>query len=378
MTKSSKIILAMVLVIAIALAFGGGFFAGQYTSPSPENGLSIVEEAWNHLKTDYVEPSKLASENITRGAIEGIIAALDDPHMSYISAKDMDIVKSNFEGSFEGIGAVVSIREDKLTIVSPIKGTPAEAAGIRAGDVILEINGESTEGMSVDIAVGKIRGAAGTVVSLLVLHEDAAEPVVIEITRAVVEMDSVYFEMRGDIALMTISQFTNRTETELEKIMPKLDEENARGIILDLRGNPGGILNIVIEVASHFITDGVIVSVRSNQGVIETYNAKDRDITTDLPMVVLVDEGSASGSEVLTGALQDHHRALIAGTVTYGKGSVNILQPLSDGSGIYITTSRWLTPDGHLIEGQGIQPDVTLDITGEEEIQWAIDYLHGE
>ncbi len=378
MTKSSKIILAMVLVIAIALAFGGGFFAGQYTSPSPENGLSIVEEAWNHLKTDYVEPSKLASENITRGAIEGIIAALDDPHMSYISAKDMDIVKSNFEGSFEGIGAVVSIREDKLTIVSPIKGTPAEAAGIRAGDVILEINGESTEGMSVDIAVGKIRGAAGTVVSLLVLHEDAAEPVVIEITRAVVEMDSVYFEMRGDIALMTISQFTNRTETELEKIMPKLDEENARGIILDLRGNPGGILNIVIEVASHFITDGVIVSVRSNQGVIETYNAKDRDITTDLPMVVLVDEGSASGSEVLTGALQDHHRAFIAGTVTYGKGSVNILQPLSDGSGIYITTSRWLTPDGHLIEGQGIQPDVTLDITGEEEIQWAIDYLHGE
>lgn len=378
MTKSSKIILAMVLVIAIALAFGGGFFAGQYTSPSPENGLAIVEEAWNHLKTDYVEPSKLASENITRGAIEGIIAALDDPHMSYISAKDMDIVKSNFEGSFEGIGAVVSIREDKLTIVSPIKGTPAEAAGIRAGDVILEINGESTEGMSVDIAVGKIRGAAGTVVSLLVLHEDAAEPVVIEITRAVVEMDSVYFEMRGDIALITISQFTNRTETELEKIMPKLDEENAQGIILDLRGNPGGILNIVIEVASHFITDGVIVSVRSNQGVIETYNAKDRDITTDLPMVVLVDEGSASGSEVLTGALQDHHRALIAGTVTYGKGSVNILQPLSDGSGIYITTSRWLTPDGHLIEGQGIQPDVTLDITGEEEIQWAIDYLHVE
>jgi carboxyl-terminal processing protease len=197
------------------------------------------------------------------------------------------------------------------------------------------------------------------------------------VTRARVEVPSVTFEMRGDIALINISQFTNRTEDEFAQVMPKLAAEKAPGIVLDLRGNPGGLLNIVVEVASHFITKGVIVSVRSRQGEIQTLNAVSQDVTTALPMVVLVDNFSASGSEVLAGALQDHQRALIAGSVTYGKGSVNILQRLSDGSGIYITTSRWLTPDGRLIEGNGIEPDVKLDITGDAAVQWAIDYLHG-
>lgn len=377
MHKSSKIIIAMVLVIAVALAFGGGFFAGQFSSPPPSEGLDIVGEAWNYLLTDYVDPSKLVSENLTRAAIEGIIASIHDPHMSYLSPENYTLVQSNFQGEFEGIGAIVGIREDKLTIVSPIPGTPAEKSGIKSGDIIMEINGESVVGMSLDVAISKIRGPSGTTVDLLILHPGETEPVVIQIIRARVEVPSVAFEMRGDIAYIEIFQFTNRTETEFAQVMPELSENNARGIVLDLRGNPGGILSIVIEVASHFITDGIIVSVRSNQGVIEVYNAIPKDVTTDLPMVVLVDNDSASGSEVLSGALQDHDRALVTGNVTYGKGSVNILQRLSDGSGIYITTSRWLTPDGRLIEGNGIEPDVVLTITGEDEVQWAIDYLHG-
>jgi carboxyl-terminal processing protease len=325
-----------------------------------------------------VEPDKLTSENITASAIKGIIAALQDPHMDYMTAEEFKIIQSSFSGSFEGIGATVGLVNDKLTIVSPMKDMPAEKAGIKAGDTILEINGESTEGMSVDLAVSKIRGATGTAVKLLILHTGTTMPVEIEITRAKIEVPSVAYEMRGDIALISIYQFTGRTETELAQIMPKLKQDNAKGIVLDLRYNPGGILDIVIQVASHFITKGVIVSVRSNQGVVETYDAVKQDVTTSLPMVVLVNEYSASGSEVLSGALQDHDRALVSGNVTYGKGSVNVLQPLSDGSAVYITTSRWLTPDGHLIEGKGIQPDVLLTITGEEEIQWAIDYLHGK
>jgi carboxyl-terminal processing protease len=199
----------------------------------------------------------------------------------------------------------------------------------------------------------------------------------IDIVRARVEVPSVVAEMRGDIVHIIISQFTTRTETEFEPVIEDLKSENARGIVLDLRGNPGGPLEIVVQVASHFITDGVIASVRSNQGEIERYDAVGGEVTTDLPVVVLVDEFSASGSEVLSGALQDYGRAVIAGNVTYGKGSVNILRQLSDGSGIYITIARWLTPKCRLIEGHGIDPDIKLELTGEEALQWAIDYLHG-
>jgi carboxyl-terminal processing protease len=377
MSNSSKILISILLVAVVALAFGGGFFIGRGNQPAAPAGLDIVNEAWNYILSDYVDPTRISTANITGGAIEGMIASLHDRYTSYISPDNFKIVQSNFQGEFDGIGAIVSLVDGKIVIVAPIPGTPAEKAGIKKNDVILEINGESVDGMSLDVAIGKIRGPSGTSVTLLVLHEADKEPVEITVTRARVEVPSVTFEMRGDIAYITISQFTNRTEDEFAQVMPKLAAEKAQGIVLDLRGNPGGLLNIVVEIASHFITSGIIVSVRSRQGEIETKNAVSQDVTTALPMVVLVDDSSASGSEVLAGALQDHNRALIAGNVTYGKGSVNVLLRLSDGSGIYITTSRWLTPNGRLIEGNGIEPDVKLDVTGDAAIQWAIDYLHG-
>ena len=377
MSNSSKIIASMLLVIVIALAFGGGFFIGQSNQSAVPAGLDVVREAWNFISADYVDPTRISTANMTGGAIEGLITSLHDRYTSYISPDNFDIVQSNFQGEFEGIGAIVSVVDGKIVIVSPIAGAPAEKAGIKKNDVIMQINGEPVAGLSLDIAIGKIRGPSGTTVRLLILHEGDKEPVEITVTRARVEVPSVTFEMRGDIALITISQFTNRTEDEFTQVMPKLAAEKARGIVLDLRGNPGGLLNIVVKIASHFITKGIIVSVRSRQGVIDTQNAVTQDVTSALPMVVLVDEFSASGSEVLAGALQDHQRALISGNVTYGKGSVNVLQRLSDGSGIYITISRWLTPDGRLIEGNGIIPDVKLDVTGDAAVQWAIDYLHG-
>ena len=261
-------------------------------------------------------------------------------------------------------------------IVSPFAGSPAETAGITAGDIIKAINGESTANMTLDIAVSKIRGPKGTTVKLTILHKGDTAPVEITVTRNTVEVASVHFEMMGSIAYININQFTGRTESEFAPVIQQLKDANAKGIIMDLRGNPGGLLDIVVDVASHFITEGIVVQVKSNKGVVEVDKVKTGVVTTNLPMVVLVDEFSASGSEVLAGALQDHKRALISGNTTYGKGSVCYLYQLSDGSGIYITGSRWLTPNGRMIEGQGIEPDVKLEITGDDALNWALNYLN--
>jgi carboxyl-terminal processing protease len=368
----------MVLIIAIALAFGGGVYFSKSVGLKSNTGLDVVKEAWDYIATDYVEPDKVNSENFTRAAIEGIITSLHDPYTSYLAPEELKLVTTMMQGKeeFEGIGAVVGVREEKLVIITTFNGAPAELAGIKRGDVIMAINGESVEGLSLEVATSKIRGPSGTTVTLQVLHQGENNPVEINIVRARVEVPSVVFEMRGDIAHIMITQFTDRTETEFAAVLQNLASKNAKGIILDLRSNSGGLLSIVVEVASHFISEGVIVSVRSNQGEIERYDAMHEDPVIYLPTLVLVDQYSASGAEVLTGALQDYDRAVIAGNVTFGKGSVNILQPLSDGSGILITIARWLTPKGRLIEGQGIDPDIMLEITGEEELQWAIDYLH--
>jgi carboxyl-terminal processing protease len=314
---------------------------------------------------------------MSRAAIEGIIGTLHDRYTAYLTNSELNQFMTSLQGEYAGIGAVVSLQDEKVVIVSPFPGSPAEKAGLKSGDIILEINGEPITGLSLDVAVSKIRGPTGTAVKLLILHAGESQPVEIEVTRAMVELPSVVYEMRGDIAYIIINQFTERTDTELVPVIKKLKEDKAKGIVLDLRDNGGGWLDTVIRVASHFISEGIIVKVRSNEGIIETHEAISGLDTTDLPMVVLVNNVSASGSEVLAGALQDHHRALITGNTTYGKGSVNTPVQLSDGSGLYITIARWLTPDDRLIEGQGIEPDKKLDLTGEAEIQWAIDYLSG-
>ena len=278
----------------------------------------------------------------------------------------------------EGIGAQVGVRDGKLVILVPLAGSPAEKAGIRAGDVILAVNGESTSEMSQVEAVFKIRGPEGTIVKLLVLHEGETVPVEIEITRQTITVPSVHFEMMDDIAYISISEFSEHTDEEIGQVIHELSNQRETGIILDLRGNPGGLLDVVTKVASYFLHDGVVVEVNDNHGRITEYSVEQIGEVTDLPMVVLVDGFSASGSEVLAGALQDYKRATLAGSTTFGKGSVNQFFSLSDGSGIYLTIARWLTPLGRPIEGKGLEPDVKLEITGEDAVRWAIDYLNGE
>jgi carboxyl-terminal processing protease len=390
MPQNNRLVFTVILVIALALAFAGGYIFGIFhttdnlpfmaVSPddtSDKERLEAIEQAWNIIFTNYVDKSKLNSANMSRAAIVGLIETLNDPYTSYLDKEQYQLGTTSLEGSYDGIGAYVTVRDDQLTIIAPIADSPADKAGIRAGDVILEIDDESVADLSLAEAIIKIRGPRGTVVRLLIRHENETEPVEIDIVRATLEVSSVIFEMKDRIAHVTITDFTERTAEELSEIIDELGSYQATGIILDLRGNPGGLLEPVINVASQFLTDGIVLQMRSNQGQITTFEVNDNMPKTDLPVVILVDKASASGSEVLSGALQDHGRAVIAGTTTYGKGSVNMLYQLSDGSGIYITTARWLTPNGRLIEGQGIEPDIELAQTGEEAVQWAIDYLTG-
>jgi len=378
MSKTIRIMVATLLFVAIvALSFGAGCALGAKNVPNPDLGLEVVEQAWDIIFHDYVDKGSLDTSTLTGGAIKGMVEALGDPYSAYLDPETYQLSLSGLEGRFEGIGAHVAVRDGQLLIIAPIAGSPAARAGIRAGDIVLEIDGVSTSDMSLAEAVLRIRGPKGTTVKLLVVHEGETEPQVIEIVRAEIEVPSVRFEMKGDIAYVGITYFSERTEDELSPVLQRIAEEAASGIVLDLRSNPGGSLDEVVDVASNFLPSGVVVNVVDNQGRKTALSVNPGNITTDLPMVVLVDGYSASGSEVLAGALQDYGRATIAGTKTFGKGSVNVLRQLKDGSGLYITTARWLTPRGRLIEGEGLYPDYELELKGDDAIQWAVDYLKG-
>jgi carboxyl-terminal processing protease len=377
MSKTMKIVAITLLLVGFALSFVAGCAQSTSTLSGSDEGLGIVDEVWDIIFRDYVDQDRVDASALKQAAIKGMVEELDDPYTSYLSAQAYRMSSSGLEGKFEGIGAYVGVRDEQIVIIAPISDSPAAKAGIRAGDIIMGVNGRSAAEMSLEEAVLHIRGPKGTLVRLLVLHEGETKPEEIEIVRASIRLSSVRFEMRGDIAYININHFTERTNGELSEALESITQEGATGIILDLRSNPGGLLNATVDVASQFLREGIVLSVLDNQGKQTSLPVKHGGVTTDLPLVVLTDNYSASGSEVLAGALQDHARATIAGARTYGKGSVNTLLRLSDNSGLYITTARWLTPDGRLIEGKGISPDYELEFEEEEEdaIQWAIDYL---
>jgi carboxyl-terminal processing protease len=373
MSERSKTVVIILLVAAIvAVSFGTGWVLGSRSSPY--RGLGIVGQVWDIIFQDYVDKDQLDAEALAQGAVEGMVEALDDPYTAYLDAAAYELSQKSLEGKFEGIGAHVAAEDGQVVVISPVADSPADKAGIRAGDVILEVDGRSTEELSLVEVVLLVRGPKGTAVSLLILHEGDTEPELIEIVRAEVELPSVRFEMRGEIAYINITTFSERTAEELSPVIEEVNQQ-AQGIVLDLRSNAGGLLDSVIAVASFFLEEGVVVDIVDNEGDHFAYPVEPGGLTTGLPMVVLVDEYSASGSEVLAGALQDYGRAVIAGKRTFGKGSANTMQELRDGSALYITYARWFTPEGRLIEGKGLAPDYELELEGEEAIQWAIDYL---
>ena len=330
--------------------------------PEVPEELKAIWEAWELLRRDHVDRSKLDPADTTEEAIRGVLKAVDDPHTVYVTKEAFDIESDDLKGAFDGIGASVSMRQDgKVIIVAPLDGSPAEAAGLRPGDVILKVDGEDLEGLSLLEAVAKIRGPRGTQVVLLVHHLGAVDPVEIVVTRGVIPLTSIRLRSRpGDrIAHIRLTTFYGDTSDKLAEMIELVVADGAEGLILDVRDNPGGLLSSVVDVVSQFVEDGAVLYQIDGEG-----RRKEMAVTrgvpaTDIPLVVLANEFSASASEILVGALQDHDRATVVGATTFGKGSVNILRRLSNGGGLSITIARWLTPLGRQIQ-EGLEPDVEV------------------
>ena len=388
MWKIIRIAAPLTIVIALIVTFSltGCELLTSSVPSSSENGMELFEEAWDVVLNDYVDIDEVDLDELSRGAIRGMIEALDDPYSAYFDAQHNELTHSNYEGAFGGIGAEITVSDGQLEVVAPIAGTPAQRAGLKPGDKILEVDGQSTEGMSTMEAVLIIRGEPGTQVTLQILHEGEEVPQDVVITREVINVASIHTEMLDDaIALIDVNYFSSRTEDEMVSALEDIIDNDAKGIILDLRSNPGGVLKTAVALASQFLEDGVVVYVVDKGDVKEAWEVQEGGLATELPLAILVNGNSASASEVVAGAIQDHERGIVIGTTTYGKGSVNHIRQLSDGSAIYITIARWYTPNERLIEGLGITPDETVEITIDDmeqgydpQLERAIEYINNQ
>ena len=323
--------------------------------------LKIFSEVLSIVQKNYVEETK--SEDLIYGAINGMLKTLD-PHSSFMLPDVYKELQVETKGSFGGIGIEITIRKGVLTIVSPIEDTPAFRAGLKAGDKIVKIEGESTENMTLFDAVKKMRGPAGTKVTISIIREGFVEPEDFTLTREIIRIKSVkHRALEDNIGYIRISQFQERTEEEFNKALDTLEQgdEPLRGLILDMRNNPGGLLDQAVKVCDEFIEQGLIVYTQGrNEAQQMKFSAHPNKKPHNYPIIALVNAGSASGSEIVAGALQDHNRAVVLGTPTFGKGSVQTIVPLEDGSGLRLTTALYYTPLGRSIQATGIIPDVII------------------
>ena len=352
--------------------------ASSAATASTGKDFGILGEIAKILGEDFVEPDKAQPGRLFDGAVEGLFSQLDDSHSTYISPEEYALQKSDFEGAFEGIGATVSKQGDWLVITQPLPGTPAERAGVKPGDTILTVDGESAQGWTVEQGVRRIRGPVGKVVKIGVRHADGKEEE-LSIQRASIRQASVsnvpptgkVTDASGaevtDYAYILIRSFTKTTPTEVKEALEAANKAGAKGIILDVRSNPGGLLSETIEIADMFLDKGEIISQVDRAGNKQTASAQ-RGVVTNLPVVVLQDQFSASGAEVLAAALKENGRAQVIGTRSFGKGTVNHLRDLSNGGAVYVSIARWLTAAGNQIEGQGVQPNIEVNVT-QEDIQ---------
>ena len=324
-------------------------------------------EAWNLVHDEYVD-QPVDDEELIQGAIEGMIEALDDPHSVYLTPEEYELLTSDLQGQLEGIGAEVDTSGEYVTIISPLPGSPAEAVGILPGDTILKVDGEDMLGMTGTEVVLKVRGPAGSTVRLTVGREGRDEPLDFDIVRAKITIASVEGKMLdGAIAYVKINSFGDNTARDLKQTLENLRAQDPDGVVLDLRGNPGGYLDAAIEVVSQFVGDGTVMLERFGNGREERYTARPNGLATDLPLVVLINEGSASASEIVAGAIQDRERGILVGETSYGKGTVQTSNDLGGHDGVVkITIARWLTPDGRAIHGQGLTPDEVVPLTEDD------------
>ncbi len=324
--------------------------------------LNLFGDVFERIRTEYVEETP--DKKLIESAINGMLTSLD-PHSSYLDEKAFNDMQVQTKGEFGGLGIEVTMENGLVKVVSPIDDTPAHKAGVMAGDLIAEIDGEQVMGLTLPQAVEKLRGPVGTIVKIAVVREGANEPIEFKIPRAIIKIQSVKYRAEKDVAYIRITSFNENTASTVEKAVQELKAQigkDLKGYVIDMRNNPGGLLDQAVAVSDDFLEQGEIVSTRGrNKDSIKRFNAKSGDIAESLPIVVLVNSGSASASEIVAGALQDHKRAIVMGTRSFGKGSVQTVIPIPSHGAIRLTTSRYYTPSGRAIQQKGIDPDIVVE-----------------
>jgi len=339
-------------------------------NPETEVDLSLLWGVWRLLGEHYIDPEKLTINEMVYGAVGGLTSAVGDPYTVFMTPEDTTSFEDAMSGTLEGIGAQMDQINGDIVVVAPLKGSPAEAAGLLPKDVVVTVNDEEVHGLRLDIVVDKIRGPAGSTVHLGVYREGETEILKISIRRKNIHVPSVEFAIKktasGDIALLTINQFGDSTMQEVRSALKTFKSSTVRGLVLDLRYNGGGYLEGAVELSSLFLKEGIVVTVERRDTDPEIYHVFGDATYPTLPMAVLINGGSASAAEIAAGAMQDHKRATIVGTTSFGKGTVQEIINLPNGAALRVTTARWLTPSGHDLGHMGITPDIVVERTLDE------------
>ncbi|MCF6256448.1 MAG: S41 family peptidase [Gammaproteobacteria bacterium] len=361
------LVLTIGLILGITLAIGQGVFAdksaSQATSALPLDELRSFTEVFSRIKKDYVE--EVSDKTLLENAIRGMLSGLD-PHSSYLDPEHFKELQVGTSGEFGGLGIEVGMEDGFVKVISPIDDTPAQHAGVKAGDLVIRLDEKPVKGMTLHDAVKIMRGKVGTDIVLTIIREGEEKPLKITITRDTIKVKSVRARDLGDgFGYLRVSQFQSRTGENLTEAIEKLKKDNdgkLNGLVLDLRNNPGGVLNAAVEVSDAFLETGLIVYTQGRIADSEMkFNATPHRVLDGAPLVVLVNGGSASASEIVAGALQDHKRAVIIGTRTFGKGSVQTILPLNEKTALKLTTARYYTPSGRSIQAEGVTPDIILE-----------------
>ena len=366
--------LGPVVVVALLLGvlIGKGWERTGHATETYEE-LKTFSEVLTQIQKHYVEDVK--PKDLVQGAIRGMLATLD-PHSAYMTPEMFKEIQVETKGEFGGVGIQIGIKDNRLAVIAPIEGTPAQRAGVRAGDFIIKVNDETTKDLTLMDAVQRMRGPKGTKVNLTIQRDGTPDPLVFTLTRDIIKIESVKSKvLDNNIAYVRLTQFQESTARDLSRALKQFREQKLSSTILDLRNNPGGLLTSSVEVSEQFVGPGkLIVYIKGREGRKDEYVSRAKDQLEEYPMIVLVNEGSASASEIVAGALQDWGRAVVIGSTTFGKGSVQTILPLADGSGLRLTTALYYTPKGRSIQATGITPDivvktqpVTLAKAGEKE-----------
>jgi len=362
------------LVVAILASFGFGFWFGKAqvvcpVCPPEDIDLSLFWETWKKLEEKFVSPEKLDVQRMIYGAISGMVKSLEDPYTTFITPEDTKKFLEDVTGQLEGVGMEIGIRKGQLQVIAPLEGTPAQRAGLRPGDKIIKIDDTLTIDITIDEAVNLIRGPKGTEVTLMIFREEWQTTKEIKIVRAVIEVPSLKWELKeGNIAYLKLYHFSEKATFDFTKAAIEILNSPAEKIILDLRNNPGGYLEVARDISGWFLERGQTVAIEDFGQEIEQkiYKAKGNARFLQYPIVILINQGSASGSEILAAALRDNRGIKIIGEKSFGKGSVQELEKLKEGSSLKITVARWLTPSGELITDIGLEPDIKVEMTEED------------